>query len=91
MQCTDSFHLADEGKFKIFQEIHSSWAPAAHACNPSYLGGREQEDGSSRPAQAHSLWDPISKIVQKRTDGVAQGVELLSSKSEALSSNPSTT
>jgi hypothetical protein len=21
-----------------------SWAPVAHACNPSYLGGRDQED-----------------------------------------------
>jgi hypothetical protein len=24
----------------------------AHTCNPSYLGGRGQEDGDSRPAQA---------------------------------------
>jgi hypothetical protein len=27
-----------------------SQAPLAHACNPSYLGGRDQEDCSSKPA-----------------------------------------
>jgi hypothetical protein len=31
-----------------------------HACNPSYLGGRDLEDCSSRLAQAKSLQDPIS-------------------------------
>jgi hypothetical protein len=33
----------------------------AHACNPSYSGGRDQEDQGSKPAQANSLWDPILK------------------------------
>jgi hypothetical protein len=33
----------------------------AHACNPSYSGGRDQEDRSSKPAQANSSRDPISK------------------------------
>jgi hypothetical protein len=33
----------------------------AHTCNPSYSGGRHQEDHSSKPAQANSLPDPISK------------------------------
>jgi hypothetical protein len=47
----------------------------AHACNPSYSGGRDQEDHSLKPAQANSLQDPISKIPNiKRTGGVAQGV-----------------
>jgi hypothetical protein len=32
----------------------------AHVCNPSYLGGREQEDRSLRPAPAKSLPDTIS-------------------------------
>jgi hypothetical protein len=32
----------------------------AHACNPSYSGGRDWEDGHSRPAQAKSSRDPIS-------------------------------
>jgi hypothetical protein len=26
----------------------------AHACNPGYSGGRDQEDGGSKPAQANS-------------------------------------
>jgi hypothetical protein len=29
---------------------------------PVYLGGRDQEDNLSRPAQTNSLQDPISKI-----------------------------
>jgi hypothetical protein len=32
----------------------------AHAYNRSYSGGREKDCGS-KPAQANSLWDPISK------------------------------
>jgi hypothetical protein len=41
----------------------------AHACDPSYLGGRDQEDHSSKPAQANSSQDPISKkpIIKKGT------------------------
>jgi hypothetical protein len=46
----------------------------AHTCNPSYSGGRDQEDYSSKPAWANSLRDPISKIpITKRAGGVAQG------------------
>jgi hypothetical protein len=26
------------------------WVPVAHACNPSYSRGRDQEDCSSKPA-----------------------------------------
>jgi hypothetical protein len=33
----------------------------AHAYNPSYSEGGDQEDGSSKPAQANSLQDPIFK------------------------------
>jgi hypothetical protein len=33
----------------------------AHACNPSYSGGRHQEDCGLKPAQANSLQDPIWK------------------------------
>jgi hypothetical protein len=36
-------------------------APVAHACNPSYSGGRDQRDCSLKPAQAHSSQDPILK------------------------------
>jgi hypothetical protein len=44
--------------FKSF----SCWVVVAHACNPSYLEGRDQEDCSSKPAQAYSSRDPILKI-----------------------------
>jgi hypothetical protein len=47
----------------------------AHACNPSYSGGRDQEDRGSKPAQANSSRDPILKNPsQKRIGGVTQGV-----------------
>jgi hypothetical protein len=51
----------------------------ANACNPSYSGGRDQEDLSSKPAWANSSRDAIlKKILQKRRagGGVAQGVGL---------------
>jgi hypothetical protein len=61
----------------------------AHACNPSYSEGRDQEDHGSRPAQANSLRDPILKNPTQKGAGVlAQVVEYLSSKYEHLSSNP---
>jgi hypothetical protein len=43
----------------------------AHACNPRYSGGRDQEDHSSKP---NSSRDPILKNPsQKRSGEVAQG------------------
>jgi hypothetical protein len=46
----------------------SSQAPVAHACNPRYSGGRDQEDRRSKQAQANNLWEPISTklITQKK-------------------------
>jgi hypothetical protein len=35
--------------------------PVALTCKPSYSGGRDQKDRGSKPAQANSLRDPISK------------------------------
>jgi hypothetical protein len=48
----------------------------AHSYNPSYSGGRDQEDQGLKPAWTNSLQDPISKKKpsQKRVGGVAQGV-----------------
>jgi hypothetical protein len=47
----------------------------AHACNPSYSGGRDQED--LKPVWANSSQDPISKIpITKRAGRVAQGEDL---------------
>jgi hypothetical protein len=42
-------------------KLNSSWEQVAHTCNPSYSGGRDQEDHGSKPALANSLRDPISK------------------------------
>jgi hypothetical protein len=36
-------------------------ALVAHTCNPTYSGGRDQEDHGSKPAWANSLRDPILK------------------------------
>jgi hypothetical protein len=42
--------------------------PMAHACNPSYSGGRDQEDRHSKPAQTNGLGDPIlKKPITKKT------------------------
>jgi hypothetical protein len=51
----------------------------AHTCNPSYSGSRDQEDHGSKPAQANSSTDPISKTpnLKKRAGGVAQVVDCL--------------
>jgi hypothetical protein len=46
----------------------------AHTCNPRYSGGRDQDDRGSKPAQANSSRDSISKkTLTKRAYGVAQG------------------
>jgi hypothetical protein len=47
----------------------------AHACNPSYSGGRDQKDHGLKPAQANSSQDPIlKKTFTKRAGRVAQDV-----------------
>jgi hypothetical protein len=46
-----------------------SQAPAAHACNPSYSGGRDQEDCSWKPAQENSSQDVILKIPNRKRAG----------------------
>jgi hypothetical protein len=43
------------------KEVKTGQALVAHTCNPSYSRGRNQEDGSSKPAWTNSLQDPISK------------------------------
>jgi hypothetical protein len=51
-------------------------ASVSHPCNPSYSGGRDQEDSGLKPVQANSLRNPISKktLHKKRAGRVAQGV-----------------
>jgi hypothetical protein len=50
-------------------------ALVTHICNPTYSGGKSQEDRVSKPAQASSSRDPILKKTHhdKRAGGVAQG------------------
>jgi hypothetical protein len=40
---------------KYLKNIQHHWEPVAHICNPSYSGGRDQEDLSLKTAQANSL------------------------------------
>jgi hypothetical protein len=48
------------------------WVPVAHTCNPSYSGGRDQEDRGSTPTQINSSQDPLlKKPCTKRAGGVA--------------------
>jgi hypothetical protein len=40
-----------------------SWVLVAHACNPSYSGGRNQKASLSKQFSRHYLKNPITKIV----------------------------
>jgi hypothetical protein len=53
--------------FCLFKNYFLSWALVVYAYNPSYSGGRDQEDLGLKPAQGSSLRDPISKktFIQK--------------------------
>jgi hypothetical protein len=69
----DSYASAVQNQLKMDQRLP---ALVAHVRNPSYSGGRDQEDLSSKPASANSSRDPIlkKKNHKKRSGGVAQGV-----------------
>jgi hypothetical protein len=64
--------------FYCQRKLKINWAPVAHAYNPSYSGGRVQEDGGSKPAsqpQANCSQAPISKQKsQRKAGGVTRGV-----------------
>jgi hypothetical protein len=57
------------------QESILSWVPVVHACNPSYSGGRDQEDHGLKPVQqiVHKILSQKNPI-QKRAGRVAQDV-----------------
>jgi hypothetical protein len=55
-------------------------------CNPSYAGGRDQEDHGSKPAWANSSQDPILKKTITKKEGLVEWLKV-----KVLSSNPSTT
>jgi hypothetical protein len=42
--------------------------PVAHACNPSYLDSRDQEDHGSKPAWGNGSGDPILKTLNTKKD-----------------------
>jgi hypothetical protein len=47
----------------------------AHACNPRYSGGRDQEDHVSKSALANRLWPYLEKTHHNERDGgVVQGI-----------------
>jgi hypothetical protein len=54
----------------MFSWISYKWnfpsqVPVAYACNPSYSGGRDQEDRGSKPAWTNSSWD-LKKTITKK-------------------------
>jgi hypothetical protein len=51
--------------------------PVAHPCNPSYSGGRDQEDHSLKPAWANSSKDSILKKQTKQNKSQKRLVEWL--------------
>jgi hypothetical protein len=63
------WHLAES----ILIKRKMYWVLVAHICNPSYSGGRDQEDCGSKPGQANNWRDPVSKqsITEKGWWGVA--------------------
>jgi hypothetical protein len=48
-------------KLKL-KEYNLHQTPVAHTCNPSYSGGREEEDHDLKPVWANSSQGPILKI-----------------------------
>jgi hypothetical protein len=63
----------------------------AHACNPSYSGGRDQGDHRLKPALVNSSRDPISKKPITKKGWWSGSSDSLPSKCEAQSSNHSAT
>jgi hypothetical protein len=66
-------HLLRKQKFQSStpnanNKIYSQ-TPVAHTYNPSYSGGRDQEDSSLKPTQANSSQNTISKksITKKKS------------------------
>jgi hypothetical protein len=45
----------------LLENLLKSWAPLAHAYNPSYSRGRDQEDDGSKPASAKKFSRPYLK------------------------------
>jgi hypothetical protein len=51
-------HILGVTEFKdTAKRVRARPVLVAHAYNPRYLGGRDQEDHGSKPAWANSFWD----------------------------------
>jgi hypothetical protein len=79
-------------KNPISKITNTSQVPGVHTCNPSYSGGRDQEDRGSKLAPNKQFMRPYleKNPLQKRAGEVAQVIEHLLSKRRALSSTSST-
>jgi hypothetical protein len=60
IKTTLRFHITP-GRMAAIKKRNNG-VPEVHTCNPSYSGGKDQEDHSSKSSPENSLWDPISKI-----------------------------
>jgi hypothetical protein len=54
------------GSQRRLKTSRTTWALAAHACNPSCSGGRDQEDRGSKPAQENSSMRPYLEKNHKK-------------------------
>jgi hypothetical protein len=53
--------LKRDKKEMAVRTAYTCWVPVAHACNPSYSEGKDQEDRSSKPAWVNTSSAPILK------------------------------
>jgi hypothetical protein len=83
-------HILARAQVPAYPKMSFKLGTGALYYNPSYLGGRDSGDHSSRPAQANRPWDPLSKITREKWTGdLAQAVVWLLCKCEVLSLNSS--
>jgi hypothetical protein len=56
--------------------LQNSWVLVAHACNPSYSEGRDQEDCCLKPDQTNSLRAPSQKKKKNHKKGLAEWLKV---------------
>jgi hypothetical protein len=63
----------------MFKILKAKFLQVAHTYNPTYTGGRDQEDRDSKPALANSSRDPIlSKKGPRATPPALFGLQIVS-------------
>jgi hypothetical protein len=74
-------------RLECLSESQNSGGAGGSHCTSSFFEGTDQEDRRIRPGWANSLWNPISKIPNKKRSGeMVQVLEHLFIKCETLSS-----